>query len=360
MKDISEYVSQSFSLRFHVSDEKKCAIMVVSHLTPQKYHFMQSLIVRAFRVYFKECPPDDEEKDFIRSMTEKLSDHYNEAFKKLLSRYDLSRERTKIIMDKFAASLRSDMIAAEKRMLNDVDQTINNLMSELSAKYVERENRLIRISGLEVTSNDENVKELVDYISRNRFVTVVNSPRKSGLRFEVRCLLDFFDEDVLDKIRKRGDLYRFTGAGPFRDPANVKAIIDAIFSSNPVFKVKLHCCFEIDSAMKDVNVYNDARFSRDPDRMFNPHYQYFGCLGSNRPNIIQAIGEANYVLAIETCIASARGIDLNEWGQTASKFINDIIHDNGKILCLADNEDVSMTPGKALEWLKAKKEDAEK
>ena len=79
------------------------------------------------------------------------------------------------------------------------------------------------------------------------------------------------------------------------------------------------------------DVYALSAFSGIP----NPHHHYYNCWGDNKPNIIRALTEHDYVLAITQVFAAMGGLNLTDT-PVMEKFIRSELREYKVTPCIKD------------------------
>lgn len=131
--------------------------------------------------------------------------------------------------------------------------------------------------------------------------------------------------------------------------------MDAIFSNDPQFAIRMCAFYEIDMSTASVGVisgydYGDARTKK---YIPNPHLQRHACLGSYREPIRENLRRNNIIGAIQQCAASAGSVNLQETNMTFKPFMASVFKSNNKIL--VDNEGNEYTVKEAIQKLKETK-----
>ena len=371
-KDIEEQVKNFTNIRFYVNSEKRNSTILVQNMNLQKYHFIQILTVRALPWYFEHVTTDggkttvvmsDQEKELIKSFREKYAPVYENAIAKIAEQIDFRDATIMAVLGDFekkaheaqAETVRNE-ISSTQRAIRDNEQRYKVLIDQL-------QDQNIRLNGLlYIVNNGGDESELIDYFRHNKSLTPIDTCG-TELRFIVKTFLEFFDENIFERYRDNGVMYRDMGAmnGFFRGSIeHRKKLIDAIFSEEPRLRVKLCGYFKLNTE-GSVTSARDYNFPKDcDDYLPNPHFKIHNCLGNNRTGINEALARGNVVGAIEQCISATKGVNMTEIDQTISRFLRWIYDSGKKIIRLEDGRDV--TPKEAVEWLdeQAKAQEEEK
>lgn len=251
---------------------------------------------------------------------------------------------------------------------------MNNALDEYSRMVQEYKHAKIMLEGtLACKDVDEAEKELVEYICSNREIRDVEI-NGSTINFAVATTLKQFSTDAWDVFVRNGGIfnppYNYYNHGirygcvdlpsAFRDKENRKLFLNAIFSEDAEFEVKIAGNYSLNfddhrmATHRDYNYRTDSYFEH---YLPNPHLLIFECLGGYEGKVVQRLHENDIVTAMELCTYSAGSVDLDETEQTFRPFLGMIMSSEKKILRRKDG--VDMTPAEALVWLIDKKENKE-
>jgi len=362
-KDLRLFVQKRGKLnaRFYISEESKKTLILCDGLSLSGCHLIQSLTPRLFPWFFSEVPLDETEISLLDSLTYRSAAEYERILAVLADRIDFRKYTIKRIVGDFDKIGRQEELEQTKAEIRRYQNELNSLRERYQRYITELDNLNIRLTGQEMaieTASDGS--ELVDYFTCNRNLMPVLT-RDRRLEFTVKTFFEFFDAEQYRTYIRKTASFLYTGYDylpQFQDLEVRRKMLDAIFSDEPILKVKMCSNYVIDlrgscSAHEYYN-YGDDFIDYVP----NPHIQRYACLGNYKPYINRAIRDGNLIAAIEQCVASAKSLNFAE-GHTVRYFLNDVFTSNHNIIQLPDGRDV--TPVAALEYLNSleeKKEEA--
>ena len=361
-KDLQVFVQNRGKLnaRFYINEQDKETFIVCEGLTLCNFHLLQSLTPRLFPWLFSELPLDEVEGSLLDALTFRNATEYERILSLLADRIDFREHMIKNVIGDFDKIGRREEMQRTKDQITDYQNQIDNLNRRYHEYLTMLDDLNIRLAGQEMAieaASDES--ELIDYFVCNRNLMPVRV-RGRQMEFTVKTFFEIFDPEQYNTyIRKTGSCL-YTGYDylpQFEDIAVRRKMLDAIFSDEPILKVKMCANYIIDlrgeASAHRFYEYGDEFIDYIP----NPHIQHFACLGNYRSYINRMIRDGNLIGAIEQCMASAKSLNFAE-AHTVRYFLNDVFTSTHRIIRLPDGRDV--TPVEALEYLNsldAKKEE---
>lgn len=348
--------------RFYIDEERRQTLIVTDCLDFAGFHFLQSLIPRLFPWFFKDAPVDELEFSLLDSLTQRTSTEYERILAQLAECIDLRGFEIRSLIGDFERAGRREEIEQTKRKIDEIRETIRNIEVQYRDILTQLENRNLILCGQEAAlENMGEGSELIDYFICNRSLIPTGT---SGRRmmFMVKTFLESFDPDQYDTFIRNEGSHLYTGYNVpenFKDIKTRRRLLDAIFSDEPVLKVKMCSNYTIDlTGFCTCEAYYDYRGTLN-DYIPNPHIHKFACLGNHAQYIDNRIQAGDLVGAVEQCVSSAKSLNLSE-PPTVRFFLHMLFETNKKVLRLPDGRDV--TPTEALLYLDAldaQKEDAQ-
>ena len=279
----------------------------------------------------------------------------------LPSEKDLYRRRLEGGIPQFeTATITRERIACENR-LHDYDNAINSVMAEYRDITTAKERDVCTLFGLrEREKNYEPV--LLDYLVGHSDVIRVTDYAQDGSRLtlEVRTYLDNFDPDVYERQRQNQGSDLNLTFGPYPD---LLPVMDAVFSEGTI-RIRSRMMFGVDfSADPGRWVYRyDMDYGRE-DRpnewgLPNPHLQYYSCLGSFHPQLIDAAAKRDWISIFELLVASTACLNLLDC--VPGRFFSALVRpDRARRVKAFELPDGTVaTIDEAAEWLRSREENA--
>ena len=238
---------------------------------------------------------------------------------------------------------------------------MRSLMEEYSNIIDRIDDMNLREAGLrQLIDGADEESELVDYFQANKSLIPIGT-EGTRFRFIVKSYLDSFDPEQYIAMAKRDRSHMFEGYTvrneTFRGRMPRKKLMDAIFSEEPLMRVKM-CAFYVIDTRGSVDSRSGYTYPPEcSDRIPNPHLQYHDCLGNHARFIMERLKDGDTIGAIEQCVSSSKSVNLGE-GITVTKFLSDLFNSNAKVIEL--NDGTSVTPVEALRWLEKQEEEKAK
>ena len=352
LTNIRDFVQSAMNARFYTSEERKSTIIIVENMNIKRWHYIQSFTPRYFKWYFENAPYTEEEKHLLASLTMRSPDEYQRRIEEFANRFDMRAILIQNVIGGFESNARRAQLERIDSEIRDTLNTMRSLMEDYSYQVRSLDEKNLIRSGLQQAIDTAgSSSELVDFFKANKSLEPI---RTDGyvLEFIVKTYLDGFDPEMYETMSNREESHIYRGYDiykeVFRDKANRKKFLDAIFSDDPKLRIKTCAYYRID--MRGT-VNSQSRYSYPEscrDMIPNPHLQRHNCLGNHRQFIQERLQESDIVGAIGQCIASAKSVNVGE-SATFPYFLGELFETNYKVIELPDGSSVS--PEEAFKWL---------
>ena len=351
MKDLREFVSRVMNARFYINENRHMTIILVSHLDLRKYHYLQSILPRYMPWVFADNPVDDEERSLLHALTEKYAPTFERMLDVFTHKIDFRAMAVQTVLGGFEKRAKQGRVNSLHDTLERINSMIADNVNSYTRLITDLESTSLQLAGLEAQMReDKQESELIEYFTCNRQLTPLDTYGTS-FSFIVNTYLESFDPDMYQVMAGKPTSHLFRGydvGGDFADEAIRKKFLDAIFSDEPLLRIKV-CAFYQINTVGSVESSSNYRYpSECMDRIPNPHLQYHNCLGNHRRYIQECLREGNLIGAVEQCVSSAKSINIGE-GVTVTRFLGALFRSNNRIIELPNGE--SVNPRAALAWL---------
>lgn len=356
LPDLEAFASKYMNARFYINEEGRKSIVLVESLSIRKYHFLQVLIPRLFPWYFEDKPVTEDEKKFLSTLTERNALSYEQALTEYAEKFDIRNKTIEIMLGNFETANRESQLRGLRDELLDNQSRIDRNLLNYKNLIEARNDMNLRIAGLEalIRSGVQNT-DLVEYFRCNKNLILIGTNDR-GFSFVVKTYLDSFDPEMYETMAQNEHSHLYHGydyPSKFEKQEDRKLLLDAIFSEEPLLKVKVCAYYRLDTQgyVDSCEAYSYP--TECSGWIPNPHLQYYNCLGDHRRYIQESISSGDMVRAVEQCVASAKSINIGE-SPTVTRFLADFLRSTNKIIELPDG--TSVTPDEAFDWLKKNKE----
>lgn len=228
-----------------------------------------------------------------------------------------------------------------------VSTKVHNMESQKTNAYRMAEDALANYSKhksdyYEYSRLLENLKQDTDR-TKEEFITALTQPfiidvdindYSDHIRIGVKSTLDFYDTDALECI-----LHNIRNE-------KVKKLMEKVFI-NGEYKMQVYTefWFRSDTTRGSFRAPGSVDYARlyDYDCMFNPHLEYFQCLGTYKPQLIDAEAKQDLLAFVNIALASTRSINFMD-GAVTNRWFDDLASnlDYDRTLahtkCLIDSE----------------------
>lgn len=353
LKDLRVFTQKQADIRFYINREIRSTAIFVGAMNTRIWHFIQSLISRLTPWYFEDNPLEEKERALVTSLTQKYAPSYELLIKEFAELYDFRSRKIQKMLGDFETSAKRRQLNTVESSLNNKEVSIDRNVNQYLELIREREQLLIQKAGLiQMINEGRNNSEIADYFICNKHLEPV-STEESRLKFIVRCYLENFDPDMYERISENFRGYMYTEynvtCDTFIPNEARKKLLDAIFSDEPLLKVKMCAYYNIDLQGSVSSSSGYGYPDEYKDCIPNPHLQRHNCLGNHKRYIEECLRSGNNIGAIEQCISSAKSINVGE-SATFPSFLYALFSSACKnVIELPDG--TSCTPKEAYEWL---------
>lgn len=356
LRDLSKFVEGCATMRFLINKNNKTSIVITTTNSLSIYHYTQSLISRLLPWYFDDNPLTDEERELVRSLTLKTSTKYEKTIEDFTQKFDFRGAKIRGLLKSFEIDTIQDRLNEVNSQLRSIDDGIQiNINSYRELIKRKEETNIAKIglmSQIKERANGKGESELMEYLICNKYIDLI-SARNGMIEIVAKGYLDNYDPDMYKRFSKNPDSYIYTGYpvynSDFLDQNSRKKLLDAIFSDDPMFRIKTCAYYVLDThGCADSSSYFDY-LNYNNCYIPNPHIKRFLCLGNHRPLIEECLRNGDNVGAIEQCVSSVKSINIGE-SVTFCYLLQDLFTDNGK-KWLEASDGECYTPSEALKFL---------
>jgi len=351
----ADYLKSWMTAKILTKDEDNSVFVFIKDIETRKVHFTMSLFPAYYQKLFKHenvSNLTELEKELCKSLIMRTPNRFTEIMDKMGEEYGFKAEYTTHLLRNFTKNNVKNLIDNAKRERDRAQRVLEDNLAEYRRLFQDMNEKTMRYELLCAKPVEEDT-ELADFFSHNKTLSLVDL-HDSSLSFIIDTKLEWFDVDFYEHARDRGEIFNFDAYSGCTTE-DKKLLMDAIFSNDPQFAIRMCAFYEIDMSTASVGVisgydYGDARTKK---YIPNPHLQRHACLGSYREPIRENLRRNNIIGAIQQCAASAGSVNLQETDMTFKPFMASVFKSNNKIL--VDNEGNEYTVKEAIQKLKETK-----
>lgn len=361
LKDLSAFVAKQANMRFYINEETRSVVVFVNNLDLKLYHYIQSVVSRLIPWVFKDKPLEEQERELVKSLIRRTAVEYERLIEEFAEKYDFRSKKIEKMLGDFENAAKRQHLNSTVALIDNIERQIDHNVNQYRDLIRQREAKIIEKDGLTAQLKSScNESEISDYFICNKHLDpiCVNSTK---LGFIVSCYIENFDLEMYERISENFDGYMYDGytvTNPeFQDFKVRKKFMDAIFSDEPLLKVKT-CAYYLIDLVGSVSTVRDYAYPpMYSDMLPNMHLQRHGCLGNQRPLIEEALRNGDNIGAIEQCVCSAKSINVGESATFPYMLRALFASDAKKYIELPDG--TSCTPSEALKWLETRENNTE-
>lgn len=352
LEDIRVFTQKQAEMRFYINREMRSSVIFIAAPTVRLWHYVQSFISRMVPWYFDENPLNEEEMKLARALVQRYASEYERLIQEMAEKYDFRSKRIQILLNGFEINDQRRRLKDVEVRMKDNERNINRNVDQYMQLIEQRTELAVQRDGLKLQISEGVESELAEYFVCNKHLNPI-SVDGSRLLFIVSCYLENFDPEMFEQISKNEKSYIYTdyaiGNSKFRPIDVRKRFLSAIFSDEPLLKIKMCAYYNID-LRGSVSSYSGYTFPTEyDDRIPNPHLQRHNCIGNHKRYIEECLRARNNIGAVEQCIASAKSINIGE-SATFPYLLKELFADGcNKVIELPDG--TSCTPSEAYDWL---------
>ena len=357
------FTNTYFNAHYFVTQNQ--TIIVVSGCEAcQNWYLLQSFIPLYLPKMFEEQPITNDEQNMLLSLIGNSYDTWIENVSRILNSFGFDRmlfnqkilRITRMGEQKQLETIRQQIMAADKEIENQL-----NFYKESLRKLVESK-KIYELKKFAFETRKED-RSLVDYLDAHQNVKVlsVTGDTHPEIILLVCGYIDMFDADMFKSYVRRGgnpfykQLYGNIQADEhFED---FKLLMDALFMPDSKYKIRSFAGYKvacgrgvtaISSSGDNIRAVNG---NVPENRLENPHYARFHCLGQNGPTLNKAAIEGDYVRMFEIMQVAAGNVNIAETSQTFAPFCR-IIWQNRNNNILEDLNGNQVSPVTVIETIK--------
>jgi hypothetical protein len=191
--------------------------------------------------------------------------------------------------------------------VNYAKQNVSNYQSQMERAMHDYDQALKKIAEYEILINKykEDANEIVDElktVANMQGMYDINQGSGDRIKMVLRVPLDYFDTDEAEcAIRNEQD-------------ERVKRFINDIFIEQKYklyIRTDMYYSYSSEADFQDFTSIDEDK-CKEINAMFNPHFQFYHCLGSYRPELIKAMREQDITLFTNIGIAAARSMNFKD------------------------------------------------
>lgn len=357
------FTNTYFNAHYFVTQER--TIIVVSGCEVcQNWYLLQSFIPLYLPKMFEENPITNDEQNMLLSLIGNSYDAWIEKVSQIINSFGFDRRLfnqkilriTRMGEQKQLETLRQQIMSADKEIEN-----LLNVYKESLRKSVESK-KIYELKKFAFDTRKED-RSLVDYLDAHQNIKIlsVTGDTHPEIILLTCGYIDMFDADMFKSYVRRGgeQFYRqlygnVQGDGDFED---FKLLMDALFMPDSKYKIRSFAAYKV-SCGRGVTALSASgdniralNGNMPEDRMENPHYSRFHCLGQNGPTLNKAAIEGDYVRMFEIMQVAAGNVNIAETSQTFAPFCR-IIWQNRNNKILEDMNGNQVSPVTVIETIK--------
>lgn len=363
LQKIEAFYRKSFKVACFIDSARKNVCLFVDNLNLAKLHFLQMSIIAFLPWYFsKEEGVTDLEMELVYSLAQNDKEKYIECLEKVADTFDFRSAKIRSLLSGFELQCEREEAQRVRIAISDLNSRIEDYNSRIADALREREDRNIRLLGLEakISKGDEG-SEIMDYFMANKNLSLV-SVSGGQVEFYVRGFIEYFDPDMAESVinNRHGYVYEDHSNYDSEEGAAMRKLLTELFvSDSPRMRIRSVAgyMFDIRGNIRGLDNYSFGEDAKD--YLPNPHINRYRCLGNYERVINTRLSDRDYVGAISQCAASCSSLN---WGDSTvmrhfMRSMWDSMAGNLKFIELQDGSVVSVKD--AVKWMESV-ENAEK
>ena len=359
LEDITRFFRSSFHVACFINREKKSAVLFVDRMTVQKLHLLGIAILAFMPWYFDPSKGVSEvEKKLLCSLRPGSASYedYIAAINEIAAQYDFESARLKRMLGGFEARFVQKEKASVEKQIRDTDRYIADYYNRIGEYNTQRAQLSLKLLGIETKLAEGGESEILDYFQSNKALYLV-SANGDTLEFIASGHMQYWDEDMAKRYLKNRNSYFYEWTGGNISKEQMKKLMWDVFVDQRI-KIRFCSAYTIQLANRvrgQSGYYYDERYDTF---LPNPHIRHHSCMGNYETKVNKLIGQGDYVMAIEQCIASAKSLNIGD-STVMRKFIRSVVGSADSERKFFELPDGQLTDGKgAVAWMEQQEADA--
>lgn len=363
-QDLMRFFAERFAtIRVFTRESTKTTL--IYHAGPMSikvFHLIQTMFPRYAKWYFDPAQNTNltqEEKVFLKSLASQHSSREYEEYVELVSKtYNFREVAVRNVVAGYKNKIMQAQLSNTQRELERMMERIQGMLREYHDLLDQKYHKEIFANGLMAKLNepDENDELLQYFLTCDSLHPV--KVRDKSIEFIVQSHIQNFSPDLYECARTNDNSYFFSGYNTsefFRDKNRRRKLLDAIFSDDPVLKIKVCGVYflEIGGYVQTNSGYHYP--ADHDDFMPNPHLHRFACLGGHESLINKCLDNNDLIGAVSQCQASVASVNLGE-AITIQYMLEQQLFCTGAHNIIELPDGTSVTPSAAYEWLEKQSE----
>lgn len=361
LEKVTDFFKKTFYTLCFINPDDKSVVLFVDNMDIRRMHYLQCSIFAFLPWYFDpKVGVSETEMELIKSLRGKDYTKYEDCIATIAEQYDFRTARIRQLLAGFET--RYEKVECEN--IRDKIQNCINLINDLNTKigvYLgQKKEHEIRLLGLEAKiANGSEESEIMDYFLHNNNLAL-ESVNNNRMVFTVRTYLEYFDEDLAERVINNNTSYIYQPNGRscnnIIEADDMKMLMSAIFLEQKL-RMRLCATYQFD-LNGNVSALSSNGFGIEfRDCTPNTHIDRYHCIGNYVRVINELLKNHDYIGAIEQCSASCRSLNFND-STVMCEFMRRIygisdFQNSINIKCIELPDGTVVTPIDAIKWLKS-------
>lgn len=367
IEKVTAFFHKVFNVLCFINPDIKSVMIFTDNMDIRKHHYLQCGVFAFLPWYFDPNDGVTElEMELINSLREKTSDKYEDRIEKIASKYNFEEVRIRKLLNGFETRYEQIRIAQVQEDIERIMRSLARLDEEygdLLRSKLDSETTLLGLTTKIAQSSGES--EIMEYFLCNKQLRL-DSANNNSMQFIVRSTIDYFDEDLANRIinNENSVLYvngydgrRYNGQITCDE---MKSLMEEIFIKQTL-KIRTCAAYSFKISNQSVSGLSSFEFGTyGKGYMPNPHIQQYSCLGNYKRIINERLKESDYIGAIEQCVSSAKSLNFGDT-TVMRAFVNTFYGNDlvGKTRFIEDADGNIMSVTEAIKWINNKRDAAE-
>jgi len=303
---------------FHTNTvlQKELCVVVLSNVYTDEVFLKLGAVLP---VLYEQAVPEELLNAYLSCDKQQFLDVYYALVK------DVEEQKQRQEMLDKLSSLEEMIVSEEARAIDEsianVRNTIEHYNIALRNKAAELQELLIRKSSPLWATQENSVREFINYIKEHDLTNITKLRISPGSRTLTVCIVTpllYWEDSLFKRYDKASTTNSVTGCDDDK-----RALLRNIFLDGTV-GVTFHTAVAINFATHEiVRSPNTLVYGTSHIGIPHTHVHYHNCWGDNRPLIIKAFGRADYIVMWEQMKATLSGLNIAD-SIVFDKFIRDL------------------------------------
>lgn len=362
LEDVSAYLDRNGEILAYQNEKKQATILFAP--TTKRIQTMQmaaSCVSRIFPWAFKDHPLTENEIPLLKLLSEQKYTEFKATMEKIYDGFNFYGKKVQTLLKGFCGRNYSRAISSQEDRVRRAERNVDDYYESIKSAQNALEDEQTKLLSLRnrACNSSEDEKELIDFLSSNKSIVVLNKS-DTYLRLGVNCYLNDYNEDIFKQYVEKQDkmssyIYNMS---PYSLELTKKLFL-AIWKERR-FNLRVYCEWVLrdDCTVEAILGSNMEGFGElMEDRIPQPHIDDFRCFRGYQGILNDLARSRDYIGVMSTILSSSSSINWTD-STVVSKLMDRLFRTNKNVKCLEDKDGNHYTAAEVVKILEKERDAA--